>query len=131
MLSWVIGDLGAIKRFLKYQIVCGINKPYYRFYHVSRFRFQDPGDAGDAGTFQCVLCLSVAEVHRGSSPPGQKSTWAEVHQGGSQGQQSTGAAHKGSSQPGRPSGADRVHQLWLVFYWYMVQTGLMSTLRTK
>ena len=49
MLSWEIRTLRAIKRFLKYQIVRGINKSYYRFHHVSRFSFQDPGDAGLIG----------------------------------------------------------------------------------
>jgi len=65
MLSWVIRALRTIKRFLKYQIIRGINKPYYRFHHVSRFSFHDPGDAG---AFQCVLCLSGAAVQRGGSP---------------------------------------------------------------
>ena len=64
MLSWVIKALRAIRRFLKYQKVRSINKPYYRFHHVSSFSFQYPGDAG---AFQCVLCLSVAAVHRGGS----------------------------------------------------------------
>ena len=64
MLTWVIRALRAIKRFLKYQIVRGINKLHYKFYHVGPISFQDPCDVG---AFKCLLYLSVAAVTRDRS----------------------------------------------------------------